>query len=66
MQTAGDVIFIPTAWAHAVLNIEDVVATAIEFLKPETHVEKSPPKKLKKRTKKKKKKKKKTKAKTEL
>ena len=28
VQGAGDLLFVPNMWAHAVLNVEDVVATA--------------------------------------
>ena len=34
MQNAGDVIILPAAWMHAVLNVEDAVATALEFDTP--------------------------------
>ena len=35
VQGAGDLLFVPNMWAHAVLNVEDVVATAIELDMPQ-------------------------------
>jgi hypothetical protein len=31
MQEGGDVVFVPEGWGHAVLNLEDTLAVAIEF-----------------------------------
>ena len=33
-QNAGDVIFVPAGWAHAVLNVETSVGVALEFSTP--------------------------------
>ena len=37
VQGPGDLLFIPEGWAHAVLNIEDVLAAAIELPISEGH-----------------------------
>lgn len=31
MQEAGDIIYIPRLWGHAVLNVQESVGFAIEF-----------------------------------
>jgi hypothetical protein len=31
LQEAGDVIFVPTGWAHAILNMKETVGIASEF-----------------------------------
>jgi hypothetical protein len=31
LQWPGDVVVIPTHWAHATLNLADVIAVALEY-----------------------------------
>jgi ankyrin repeat protein len=34
IQSAGDAIYIPSDWGHAVINLDDTVAIAVEFVEP--------------------------------
>jgi histone arginine demethylase JMJD6 len=33
-QRAGEVLFVPTGWSHAVLNVEDSIGVAVEVRSP--------------------------------